>query len=395
MADTTKDIWNDDDGEEQKPKKRRKLSGIALFLLTLVVVLGVVLVAAYRDGTGFDVLRRYFSYSREEKASGDAGYDYDASSSNRFAALGDTLVVLSDTSLKLLGQGGEELWSANVQMKAPALATGGGRAVAYDVGGRELYVLDEKGEVASFEMNEEEPLIAATLTGKGWLAVTAEKQNYKACVSVYNAKMEKVFDFNSSRRFVSDACVTDDCAYLAAVTLGQEDGTFVSNIVLYDLTQTEPVANYSVRDGLVTSITQQSGKLVTVSDNKLTIADTAGQIAGEYSYGGAYLREYDCGGDGYTVLLLNRYQSGSVGRLVTVGTDGEELASLDVHEEVLSVSAAGRYVAVLYTDSLVVYNPDLQAYATLKGTGYAKEALVRTDGSALLVASESARLFLP
>ena len=395
MADTTKDIWNDDDGEEQKPKKRRKLSGIALFLLTLVVVLGVVLVAAYRDGTGFDVLRRYFSYSREEKASGDAGYDYDASSSNRFAALGDTLVVLSDTSLKLLGQGGEELWSANVQMKAPALATGGGRAVAYDVGGRELYVLDEKGEVASFEMNEEEPLIAATLNGKGWLAVTAEKQNYKACVSVYNAKMEKVFDFNSSRRFVSDACVTDDCAYLAAVTLGQEDGTFVSNIVLYDLTQTEPVANYSVRDGLVTSITQQSGKLVTVSDNKLTIADTAGQIAGEYSYGGAYLREYDCGGDGYTVLLLNRYQSGSVGRLVTVGTDGEEVASLDVHEEVLSVSAAGRYVAVLYTDSLVVYNPDLQAYATLKGTGYAKEALVRTVGSALLVASESARLFLP
>ena len=395
MADTTKDIWNDDDGEEQKPKKRRKLSGIALFLLTLVVVLGVVLVAAYRDGTGFDVLRRYFSYSREEKASGDAGYDYDASSSNRFAALGDTLVVLSDTSLKLLGQGGEELWSANVQMKAPALATGGGRAVAYDVGGRELYVLDEKGEVASFEMNEEEPLIAATLNGKGWLAVTAEKQNYKACVSVYNAKMEKVFDFNSSRRFVSDACVTDDCAYLAAVTLGQEDGTFVSNIVLYDLTQTEPVANYSVRDGLVTSITQQSGKLVTVSDNKLTIADTAGQIAGEYSYGGAYLREYDCGGDGYTVLLLNRYQSGSVGRLVTVGTDGEELASLDVHEEVLSVSAVGRYIAVLYTDSLVVYNPDLQAYATLRGTGYAKEALVRTDGSALLIASESARLFLP
>ena len=395
MADTTKDIWNDDDGEEQKPKKRRKLSGIALFLLTLVVVLGVVLVAAYRDGTGFDVLRRYFSYSREEKASGDAGYDYDASSSNRFAALGDTLVVLSDTSLKLLGQGGEELWSANVQMKAPALATGGGRAVAYDVGGRELYVLDEKGEVASFEMNEEEPLIAATLNGKGWLAVTAEKQNYKACVSVYNAKMEKVFDFNSSRRFVSDACVTDDCAYLAAVTLGQEDGTFVSNIVLYDLTQTEPVANYSVRDGLVTSITQQSGKLVTVSDNKLTIADTAGQITGEYSYGGAYLREYDCGGDGYTVLLLNRYQSGSVGRLVTVGTDGEELASLDVHEEVLSVSAAGRYVAVLYTDSLVVYNLDLQAYATLKGTGYAKEALVRADGSALLIASESARLFLP
>ena len=395
MADTTKDIWNDDDGEEQKPKKRRKLPGILLFLLTLVVVLGVVLVAAYRDGTGFDVLRRYFSYSREEKTSGNAGYDYDASASNRFAALGDTLVVLSNTSLRLLGQGGEEVWSANVQMESPALSTGGGRAVAYDVGGRALYVLDAEGLVTELQADEEEPFIAASLNKKGWLAVTAEKQNYKACVSVYNAKMEKVFDFNSSRRFVADACVTDDCAFLAAVTLGQEDGTFVSNVVLYDLTQTEPVADYNVRDGLVMSITQQDGMLVTVSDNKLTFADTGGEIAGEYDYTGAYLREYDCGGDGYTVLLLNRYQSGSVGRLVTVGTDGAELASLDVHEEVLSVSAVGRYIAVLYTDSLVVYNPNLQAYATLKGTGYAKEALVRADGSALLIASESARLFLP
>ena len=395
MADTTKDIWNDDDGQERRPKKRRKLPGILLFFLTLAVVLAVVLVAAYRDGTGFDVLRRYFSYSREEKTSGNAGYEYDASSGNRFAALGDTLVVLSNTSLRLLGQGGEEIWSANVQMESPALSTGGGRAVAYDVGGRELYVLDAEGLVRAFRADEEEPFIAATLNGKGWLAVTAEKQNYKGCVSVYNAKLEKVFDFNSSRRFVADACVTDDCAYLAAVTLGQENGTFVSNVVLYDLTQTEPVANYSVQDGLVMCIAQQGGKLATVSDNKLTFADTDGQITGEYAYGGAYLREYDCGGDGYTVLLLNRYQSGSVGRLVTVGTDGEELASLDVHEEVLSVSAVGRYIAVLYTDSLVVYNPDLQAYATLRGTGYAKEALVRTDGSALLIASESARLFLP
>ena len=100
-------------------------------------------------------------------------------------------------------------------------------------------------------------------------------------------------------------------------------------------------------------------------------------------------------GQDYTVLLLNRYQSGSVGRLVTVGTDGGEIASLDVNEEVLSVSAEGRYIAVLYLDRLVVYNRDLQVYASLNGTGYAREALMRPDGSVLLLGSESAKLFLP
>lgn len=67
------------------------------------------------------------------------------------------------------------------------------------------------------------------------------------------------------------------------------------------------------------------------------------------------------------VLLLNRYQSGSVGRLVTVASDGEEIASLDISEEVRDISANGRYLSVLYADRLVVYNRDLQIYATLHG----------------------------
>ncbi|MPM82931.1 hypothetical protein SDC9_129993 [bioreactor metagenome] len=95
------------------------------------------------------------------------------------------------------------------------------------------------------------------------------------------------------------------------------------------------------------------------------------------------------------MLLLNRYRSGSVGRLVTVGTDGQEIAALPVSEEILSISASGRYIAVLYTDKLVIYTPQLEQYASLTGTDYAREALVGNDGSALLLAAEHAVRFLP
>ena len=397
MADTTKDIWNDNDGEES-PKKSRKLRGIGVFLLTLVVVLGVVLFAAYRDGTGMDVLRRYFNYGSAEKASGTTLYEYDASSQNQFAALGDRLVVLSDISLRVLSKDGGEVWSASVNMSAPHLVQNGDRAVAYDVGGTVLYVLNQDGEAAVLTADDEEPFIAATLNEKGWLAVTARKKNCKGWVGVYDRNMELVFEFKSSRRFVEDAYVTDDCASLAAVTLGQENSVFVSNIVLYDLTkpgEAEPVADYDIANGLVAAIGEQEGKLVTVSDTCLTLADSKGEITGTYSYDGAYLREYDISGDGYTALLLNRYQSGSVGRLVTVSADGEELGSLDVRDEVLSMSACGRYLAVLYYGSLVVYNENLEVYASLKGTENARGTLMRQDGSVLLLSSESAELFLP
>ena len=75
--------------------------------------------------------------------------------------------------------------------------------------------------------------------------------------------------------------------------------------------------------------------------------------------------------------------------------NGEELGSLDIRDEVQSISASGRYLAVLYNDHLSVYNQDLQTYATLRGTGDARDILMRSDGSVLLLASGSASLFLP
>ena len=358
-------------------------------------MLGVVVFAAYRDGTGFDALRRYLNYGSVEKAGGESVYDYDASASNRFAALGDRLVVLSDTRLRVLNASGGEVWSTAVNMSAPALHSGGGKAVAYDVGGTVLYVVDQNGEVLTLTTSEEEPFISATLNGDGWLAVTAKLKGYKGCVRVYNSDMEEVFLFRSSRRFVSDAWVAGKGSALAAVTLGQESGTFVSNVVLYHLTEEEPYGNYDVTDGLAAATGWVDGKLAVVSDTSLTFADTKGTVEATCSYSGAHLREYDLNGDGFAAVLLNRYQTGSVGRLVTVAADGTELGSLDVSEEIQDISACGKYLAVLYLDRLVIYNPMLEAYASLKGTEAVRGVLMRSDGSALLLFSESAKLFLP
>ena len=377
-------------------KKRRPLRSAAIFIVIAAAVFAVVAFAAYRDGTGFDVLSRYFSYGKAEEAGGAAVYDYDADSSNRFAVLGEYLLVLSETNLALLNDQGGEVWSRSVKMAAPALHVGGGRAVAYDVGGTELYVADSKGAVQALSAAElPGALISATVNEKGWLAVTTEMKNKKGCVTVFDDVLEPRFAFRSSNRFVLDGYVTDDCKNLAAVTLGQEESVFVSNIVLYDLTKKDPVADYDIADGLVMAVGQDEDRLITVSDTVLTFAGTDGTVEASYPYGGAYLREYALEGDGFTALLLNRYSSGSVGRIVTVSGKGEEIASLDVNEEVLNISAAGRYLAVLYASRLVVYNPDLQVYASLSGTDYAKEVLMRSDGSALLAGSETAKLFLP
>lgn len=390
MTENRDDVWNDEDEDEAPPGQGGGGKRFLAFLLTLVLVLGVVTVAAWRDGTGFDVLRRWFHYSSapEEKVQ----FTYDADRDNRFAALGKSLVVASDTNLSVLS-GSETIYSETVQMEAPSLRMGKNLVAVADAGGTHLTVLSEKGKVYELETSTEEAFLAATLNRSDWLAVTQEKRGLKGAVSVYDAEGKLRFTFNSSDRFVTDACVSNDNKYLAAVTLGQADGVFLSNIVIYPLDSTEPTANYNISNALVLEIGTLGNFLATISDTCLTLANTDGEVSATYPYSG-YLREYDLGGNGYATLLLNRYKSGSAGRLVTVDASGEELGSVEVQDEVLGLSASGGYVAVLYSDSLVVYTADLLEYARLDETA-ARDALMRSDGSVLILGAEQGTVYLP
>ena len=375
---------------------RKPLSRPAtLFLLTMAVVLAVAALAAYRNGTGFDVLRRYFHYGDARRADSEIRYEYELSGKNRFAAVGDYLAVLSDTSFRLLDSAGGELWSQSVRMESPALEQGGGRVVAYDVGGTELYVADESGVLLTLTAEEDEPFLAARLNRNGYLAVTAGAKGLRGLVRVYDDHFETMFDFNSAERFVCDACVTDDGRYLAAVTLGQDGGVFVSDVVFYRLDQEEPYAECPFPGQLAAGIGQQGSSLAVVTDGSLAFVDTDGTVRARRDYPNEYLRGYSLSGDGFAALLLNRYQSGSVARLVTVDGGGRELGSLDVREEVLSLSAAGRYVAVLYANRLAVYNQYLQEYAVLENTDSLRQVMMRSDGSVMTLGGTSAGLYLP
>ena len=75
--------------------------------------------------------------------------------------------------------------------------------------------------------------------------------------------------------------------------------------------------------------------------------------------------------------------------------DGSIRASLPTEEQVLSLSAAGRYIGLLTADRLDIYNQDLECYNTLTGTQSARTVLQQSDGSAMLIDSTTARIYVP
>lgn len=383
--------------QEEKPRrvaKRRRRPLLAL-LAVAAVLAGIVTAAVLLDRSGFDGLRRSIIYAKAVKDENGCAqlYRYNSDQSGHFASLDGSLVSVSMHQLTVLDEKNRTLYDESVKFQTPSLQSRGGRAVAYDVGGTEVYVLSDKGLVYKLDCAGE--VLNASLNQKGWLTVVCGESGCKAAVRVYDAEGEAVFAFRSSDRFVMTAALSADSRTLAAVTMGQENGVFASYVVFYRVNSDKEAGRCTLRGSVVYDLNAAGSGFCAVTEEQLCFLSGDGVMTAAYDYGGDYLRRVSVSDDGYAAVLLGRYRTGTQHRIVTVNGEGKELAALEIDAEVASLSAAGRYVAVLTGEELVIYDKQLKPCAQLQEVSQAREVLMRSDGSAVLAGSMAASLYLP
>lgn len=380
-------------GREGAKKKKRTLGRLLTLLLALCAALAAAALTTMEDGRHFTSLRRWLMY-------GDGGgakdlYAYAADPENRYGRLGTGLLVVSPNTAQLISDEGAILYDLPLRLANPQLSVGKRLAAVCGVGGDALYILDQSGIVRTLRPESGQQFFSARLNGGDYLAVTEQKTGYKASVSVYDAGGTLVFSFDSYYSYLSDARVTEDGRSVVIVRLEPQGGIFASKLLVYDLESRELKSETAILDGLVMDFRCAGGRALSLCDKRFTITTLAGETLLDRAYGNLYLHDYALTGGDFCALLLGRYQAGNICTLTTYGLDGEELASLELTEEVLDVAAGGGVLAVLYGERLVVYRRDLTEFSRLEDTGYAGQVRVEEDGSVLLISGSSAWRFLP
>lgn len=376
---------------QPKDKKRRWTRlGIAAAIVLLIVT-----VAVLWDTTAFDGLRRSFIYAHAHKDENGCAqlYSYDSDRSSCFATLEGSLIRSSLSQVSVMGEDGNMRYNEGVKFHCAAIDSNGVRAVAYDIGGTELYVLDSKGLVHHITCDSE--VQSAQLGADNKLAVIVNKSGFKAAVYVYDDVGQLAFEFDSADKFIMTAAVSADGKYVAAVTMGQSEGEFTSYVVIYRLTRKEPDATCELPGEAVYDIRTVGSDFCVVAEKAIYFVGTNGVINASYPFEETYLRRCSLQGDGFTAMLLGRYKSGTQGTLTTVDEHGKVIGEAEVDGEVLDLSAAGNYVAALYSDHLSIYDRHMKVRATLDNVSAAREILMRGDGSAVLAGNGSASLYLP
>lgn len=384
---------------EQTPQKKKPnfLVRLILFLLVLAVAVAAVAAVAFRDTLNLDSVRRWIKYrSLVRSDSGQAeSFLYDGDLSDAFAVLDGDLLVCSGNTISLYSGSGTRYINESVRMENPVVNSNGTLAVAYDAGGSSLYVLGQRSMLWSTD--ELTSILSARLNSRGQLTVVTQPSGYRSAVTVYDASYHPVVSVNLSSAFAMDANLSDDGRTLAILTVDQENGVFATSLSLYSLNYSDgdysPDVTASLGSTVVLETKHTSSSVWTLGDQGMAVTDHSGK-ATFVSWSSHYLRRYTLEGDGFAAALLGRYRAGSQAELWVVDGNGERHI-LSLNEQVLSISAAGRYLAVLTSDRLDIYTDQLELYDTLEGTHGARKVLLMDNASAILISSDSAGYYVP
>ena len=387
--------------EQKTPKKKNIILRILAFLITLALIAGAIFLVANRDQLSMDAIKRYFTYrSLERSDSGQAeSFDYSPSATDVFASVGNDLLVASSGGVRLYSGGGVRYIEEDMPLEQPAVHVCGDTAAVWSVGGNAVWLYRDRARFGELK-NLDGAILSVRLNSSGWLAVTTRAAGYKAVISVYDNELNLRMAFRLSAAFTTDAVVTEDCNSLAVISIGQTDASFQSSISLYDISSRQesgvdyaltPTLSCVLGNNVIVDL-NASGSVWCLGDSGLSVLQ--GSVVENWSYQEEHLKNYAFSEE-FTAILVGKYRAGTQAELYTIDAAGVPSVGRVINEQVLSLSASGKYVAVLTADRLDIYTRKLDHYATLEGTNGAQKVLMRDDGTALLIDSETAHLYVP
>lgn len=383
--------------EETQKKQQNIFLRLLALLVTVALFLGALFLVVNWEEYNLDAIKRKLTLRNvQTSASGEAEpFTHGGGEDVSFAYLPDGLVMTSTAGVHYYTFSGEQYAERVVPMEHPVLASAGSYAAAYNAGGQQLWLYHGGEETFSLTLEGEGDLLSARLNDSGWLVVTAQESGYKGAVTVYNAAHERVFRLNRSSTFVVDAAVSPDCKRLAVVTMGQQEGRFESQLLIYPLDSEQPEQQIPLGSMAPLDLEYESDQIWVLGENSLVSVSTADWNSSSYSFGRSYLKGCDLGGDGFALVLLGRYRAGSADQALVVTPDSKADYTLTIHGQVLAFDAAGKYLCLLSGGQMNLYTRELEPYRTLEQLQGARYAALAGNASALLADRQQAWMYIP
>ena len=381
------------------PRRRGRLR---LILLIAAVLLVLLLLAwlLFPSELNPDRVVRFFRYMGLRDREGYGRISFEGGAGSACAGFDDGLLVGTENGLTLYALDGEQKALIQGSLPTPVLRTGGEVGFCFSPGSSYAAAVGKGGAVL-MDGALSGPFVDASVSADGYTAYITAEAGSKAVATVLDPNQDAIFRFSSRTRYLNACAVSEKGDYLAAARLEEQDSVYRSGVVI--LRTDEPLSDLerdessAVHVDLGNQVVYElrfldRTHLMAVAQDEIVFLNVDGERQGSLSLREERLTDYAVSAEGWAILALER---GSGARVLTLDAKGNTLGELELSERVRSVSAAGKYAAVLSELDLRSYDRRLKLYDRSWDVLGATEAIVREDGTVLLVSGGGTKLFIP
>lgn len=268
--------------QQKRKQKIRKIIGVtAVACIVLAVILtseawlpklkGVIKGATDKASTG-----------DAQQVDGNFPIEIGETNSSEMYALGDELVLVTDTNVIVYNKNGEKQVSVQHKLANPVGVTGDDMIMLYDKGGYSLVTINSEGEVYSKQFTEK--IILAKLGASDYSAVVTQTDKYAAYLTVYDEKGKEAFLWSSTQR-VTDLTLNSTGDGCLISSIKANGGELVSSITALSFSQTEPIFTIDNIPAMVyDTVYSDEGTLWMLSDTRVVHMNSAGEYISQYDF---------------------------------------------------------------------------------------------------------------
>ena len=122
--------------------------------------------------------------------------------------------------------------------------------------------------------------------------------------------------------------------------------------------------------------------------------NASGELISEISHNELPVKAFSQSYGKHTAILLDNYTNGGNSKVLVLDKNGNQLGELLFDEDIYSISCAGKYTSLQFSNRCVVYNDELELHCEFQIPNSISRCIVNNDGTVLSIGENFATLYV-
>jgi len=307
---------------------------IKRIIYALLIVAGILLILFVSR----EIAVRFFGYKppaiseSQQKKIKQVAFSPDSGESYQHVVTSRSIYFVNTDKVTICDNGGDMIAEMDIVTSNPIVKQNGNYVIVGDIGGKNVYIFKEddlKNTIVA-----EDKLIDVSVNDSGYCVLVTQGNMHKRDVTVYDAKGEEQFVWNSGNLFVLGASIANNNKNIVISTLDTAGGKMKSVLSFYNISNVEPVATEEYENELIAAVEIWGNHVYCVGDSKTLIYRVSGQKTGEILYDGKTLITYKAGNANVVMAFLESSLNGKRYDIETYNVNGKKIGNYELDYEI-------------------------------------------------------------